>query len=139
MWRAAKNALPVKINLVKRYVLPEATCDHCQSQPEDVLHALWTCPCLTEVWESDNAWRFRRTESLADFQQLILHDSLASLAAKESDQSWRPNHSSRPDYYPSSTTIARLLSGAANEDNFSESQSPIYSNMDSSPRSFSEG
>ncbi|KAF3971158.1 hypothetical protein CMV_005209 [Castanea mollissima] len=68
-----------KINLVKQHVLSEATCDHCQSHPEDVLHALRLCPCLTEVWESDIVQRFRSTESLTDFQKLVLHVEEAGL------------------------------------------------------------
>nr|POE79140.1 hypothetical protein CFP56_60501 [Quercus suber] len=49
MWRAAKNAILVKTNLVKWQVLQEANCGNCQSHSEDVLHALWLCPCLTEL------------------------------------------------------------------------------------------
>ena len=55
MWRTTKNAIPVKTNLVKRKVLLEASCDHCHLHPEIVMHALWSCQCLTEVWESDQA------------------------------------------------------------------------------------
>ena len=79
MWRVAKNAILVKINLVKRHVLSKVTCDHYQSHLEDMLHALWLCPCLTKVWESDIVWRFRSTESLTDFQKLVLHVEEAGL------------------------------------------------------------
>lgn len=79
VWRAAKNAIPVKTNLVKRRVLLEETCDQCKMQPENVLHALWSCPCLNEVWESDLAWSFRSTRIFSDSQQLILHIMDASL------------------------------------------------------------
>ena len=61
MWRAAKNAIPVKTNLVKRQVLQEEICDQCKSHSEDVLHALWMCPCLTEAWKADTIWSFRNT------------------------------------------------------------------------------
>lgn len=53
LWRAVNNAIPVKTSLVKRQVLSEATCEQCKLQPESVLHALWSCPCLNEVWEFD--------------------------------------------------------------------------------------
>ena len=42
-------------------------------QPESILHALWSCPCLNEVWESDQVWSFKSTQSFSNFQQLILH------------------------------------------------------------------
>ena len=38
-----------------------------------MLHALWLCPCLTEVWEFYIVWSFRNTERWVDFQKLILH------------------------------------------------------------------
>ena len=38
-----------------------------------MLHALRLCPSLTEVWDSDIVWRFRSTESLTDFQKLVLY------------------------------------------------------------------
>ena len=53
MWRTAKNAIPVKTNLVKRKVLLEESCDYCHLHPKIVMHVLWSCQCLTEVWESD--------------------------------------------------------------------------------------
>ena len=79
MWRTAKNAIPMKTNLVKRKVLLEASCDHCHLHPETVMHALWSCQCLTKVWESDQAWNFRRVRSFTNFQQLILYITEAGL------------------------------------------------------------
>lgn len=79
MWRTTKNAIPVKTNLVKRKVLLEASCDHCHLHPEIVMHALWSCQCLTEVWESDQAWNFKCVRSFTDFQQLILYIAEAGL------------------------------------------------------------
>ena len=59
-------------------MLHEATCDHCQSHSEDMLHVLWLCPCLTEVWEFDIVWG-SETQCLIDFQKLILHVEEAGL------------------------------------------------------------
>ena len=36
LWRAVKNAIPVKTSLVQRKVLTEETCDQCKMQPENV-------------------------------------------------------------------------------------------------------
>ena len=79
LWRAAKNAIPVKTNLVKRLVLQEEICDHYKAHSEDVIHALWLCPCLNEVWETDTSWNFRNTTRWDDFQKLILHVDEAGL------------------------------------------------------------
>ena len=73
LWRAAKNAIPVKTSLVQRKVLTEETCDQCKMQPENVLHALWSCSCLDEVWMSDQVWSFRDTMTFSNFQHLIFH------------------------------------------------------------------
>nr|POE50544.1 hypothetical protein CFP56_00008 [Quercus suber] len=79
MWRVAKNAIPVKTNLVKLHMLQEANCDHCQSHSEDVLHVLWLCRCLTEVCEFGIGWSFRDTDRWVDLQKLILHVEEAGL------------------------------------------------------------
>lgn len=47
LWRSCKDALPVKANLVKRRILQSANCDHCNGEPEDVLHALWKCSAIS--------------------------------------------------------------------------------------------
>ena len=73
LWRAVKNAIPVKTSLVRRQVLTEATCEQCKLQPKSVVHALWSCPCLKEVWDSDHSWSFRSTRTFSDFEQLVLH------------------------------------------------------------------
>nr|POF20678.1 putative ribonuclease h protein [Quercus suber] len=51
VWQARTNSLPTKVNLVRRKILTEDVCTECQTQPEDVLHALWTCPKLTNMWK----------------------------------------------------------------------------------------
>nr|POF20538.1 putative ribonuclease h protein [Quercus suber] len=44
MWRAGSDSLPTKVNLTKRMLLIEATCNQCNEGPEDTFHALWMCP-----------------------------------------------------------------------------------------------
>lgn len=51
MWRAGSDFLPTKVNLTKRMLLTETTCTQCNQGPEDTLHALWTCPQLSLVWQ----------------------------------------------------------------------------------------
>lgn len=73
MWRACKNAILAKTNLVHRKVLIESICDHYRASPKTVLHALWECPKLSMVWESDNQWSFRGGSSFSSFHALVQH------------------------------------------------------------------
>ena len=49
-WLANLDALPTRVNLVKRKVLTDPTCQACVADQESTLHALWLCPKLKEVW-----------------------------------------------------------------------------------------
>ena len=71
VWRASKNSFPTKKNLVKRKVLNEDYCDHCQTQHEDTLHALYLCPKLEEIWLSIQAWNQRSLRQMMSFVHLM--------------------------------------------------------------------
>nr|POF22773.1 hypothetical protein CFP56_09750 [Quercus suber] len=60
-------------------VLQEDMCDHCKAYSEDVVHALWMCTCLNEVWDADTVWSFRNRAHWDDFQKLIQHMEEAGL------------------------------------------------------------
>nr|POE60401.1 putative ribonuclease h protein [Quercus suber] len=51
LWRAASDALPSLVNLMKRKVLSDASCQVCGLEQETALHALWGCPKLEMVWD----------------------------------------------------------------------------------------
>ena len=57
LWRACRNSLPTKQNLVLRTILQNSSCDRCSLQAENTLHSLWSCTGLNEVWEGDK-WNF---------------------------------------------------------------------------------
>ena len=57
-WRACRNSLPTKCNLVHRQVLTDHHYDRCSTSQEDILHALWSCPELDGVWDAAE-WNFR--------------------------------------------------------------------------------
>nr|POF27258.1 hypothetical protein CFP56_12599 [Quercus suber] len=71
IWRAIRNSIPVKTNLVKRKALVDDSCDHCHHDPEDVLHALWQCPLLDPVWSSNPSWDFRASSQFSSFMELV--------------------------------------------------------------------
>ena len=64
LWRACKEALPVKSNLVRRKVLSEDLCCHYNLKAEDGLHALWDCANLSAIWEADSLWLFCRSKKI---------------------------------------------------------------------------
>lgn len=48
VWRVGS---PTRVNLVRRKLLIDSICPQCKKGPEDTLHALWTCPLLSTVWQ----------------------------------------------------------------------------------------
>ncbi|KAL0011488.1 hypothetical protein SO802_006596 [Lithocarpus litseifolius] len=73
VWRACRNAIPTNLNLVRHCVIEDSTCSFCTQSPEYVLHSLWSCPSLTQVWEDDPQWAFGRTTRFQSFPQVLLH------------------------------------------------------------------
>ena len=67
LWRASREAIPVKKNLVARKVIAEDVCDHCHVATEDVHHALWDYQELSAMWEAESMWLFRRTKKFSNF------------------------------------------------------------------------
>ena len=55
IWRACHNALPTKCNLVRRSIVNSEVCELCNEGQEDVIHALWRCPVVENVW-SYHSW-----------------------------------------------------------------------------------
>ena len=49
-WRACTNSLPTMENLLKRKVVQSALCSNCKREPENVVHALWGCEKICQVW-----------------------------------------------------------------------------------------
>ena len=79
LWRAIRNSIPVKSNLMQRKVLTIDSCDHCLAEPEGILHALWNCPLLDPMWNFDPIWSFRSSSqflSFADLVQYLIKENL---------------------------------------------------------------
>ena len=50
IWRASRNAMPMKQALVKRTIITDPNCDRCRIATGSSLHALWSCLELDIVW-----------------------------------------------------------------------------------------
>ena len=71
VWRACRNSLPTKMNLVRRKIITDSTCDLCQTSQEDVQHALYLCPKLTELWQSVPLYYYSKLKQCANFLDLL--------------------------------------------------------------------
>ena len=71
VWKACSNALPVKLNLVKRKFLEEDVCQVCNKESETISHALWECEVLQEVWSTKFGWVDRGQARHGSFCDLV--------------------------------------------------------------------
>ena len=70
-WRAAREALPTRMNLFKRRIPIDPQCENCQKSPEDVLHAMWNCPLIKPAWDNET-WLLRiRDSQILDYADLF--------------------------------------------------------------------
>ena len=70
VWRATKNSLPTKTNLVQRKIITSSTCESCQQANEDVCHALFHCPKLSDLWNKVPLWNHDSLRQAATFIDL---------------------------------------------------------------------
>ena len=49
-WRACKDILPIRANLVKRNVLMDDQCEICKRYPKTTLHTIWGCGTAQDIW-----------------------------------------------------------------------------------------
>ena len=71
MWRARRNSLPTKENLVRQTIIDNLTYDRCKQASESAPHAMWSCRELDVVWEDDMQWQCRRNHIFVDFKELL--------------------------------------------------------------------
>ena len=70
LWRACREALLVKTNLVRRRVIEEDVCCHCNLKAEDGFHALWDCSELSAIRETNIMCLFYRSKKFSNFYEL---------------------------------------------------------------------
>ena len=56
-WRAYRDILPTKVNLVHRKVLRDSCCEECQREAESLGHIFWGCSRACDVWHSSKLFR----------------------------------------------------------------------------------
>lgn len=61
------------VNLRHWKIITNDICEHCQIEPEDVVHALWSCLLLSTMWNQDSEWSFRSTLHVVSFREVLEH------------------------------------------------------------------
>ena len=72
LWCAGSDSLPTRVNLAKRKILTNTLCPLCSQEPKDTVHALWSCPLLTEVWRSQFEALQVTSKSCRNFLDILL-------------------------------------------------------------------
>ena len=70
-WKACKDLLPTKTNLIRRKVITESYCDVCKLHQEDVVHALFHCPASQLVWRSRVQWNHSTLQACSSFTDIF--------------------------------------------------------------------
>ena len=70
-WRVCNDSLPTMANLYHRHISTIEICSACQAQPEDTLHALWSCTKLDLFWSSLSWFLHFANAHLPSFQDLL--------------------------------------------------------------------
>ena len=72
LWRVVRDALPTKINLLKRNVMADGVCELYRESNEDTLHALWLCDTVKTIWMSDQSFSFLHSKRFSSFTDALL-------------------------------------------------------------------
>uniref|UniRef100_A0A2N9FH09 Reverse transcriptase domain-containing protein n=1 Tax=Fagus sylvatica TaxID=28930 RepID=A0A2N9FH09_FAGSY len=59
-----------ELNLKKKHVIEDPTCELCGTLPEDILHALWVCPHAQAAWGEDTELKDIRNSNFQNFMEL---------------------------------------------------------------------
>ena len=70
LWRACREAIPIKANLKRRHITENDRCERCRNKEETVLYVLWTCSKLDSVW-TQTEWSSRQTSGVTSFKELL--------------------------------------------------------------------
>ncbi|KAI9195586.1 hypothetical protein LWI28_016342 [Acer negundo] len=80
MWKACKEWLPVRANLVRRNLNVERWCPFCFNKVEIVIHGLWKCPLLKRIRESFVNFRSLAVSKGMHFLDFIISCKINGLA-----------------------------------------------------------
>ena len=71
LWKSCTNSLPTKENLLKKTIVSENVCHLCSEHPEAVMHALWGCLKVRQVWQRSFGWLDNNRVAEGSFPDLV--------------------------------------------------------------------
>lgn len=71
LWRACTDSLPTMSNLFKKNIVPDCTCYLCMKESETILHTLWTCEKIRQVWLNEFHDLHNSGQSITLFVELV--------------------------------------------------------------------
>ena len=71
-WRACRDVIPTKVNLVRRKVLQDDQCEECHLEAENSNHLFWTCKRARELWECSKLNTAIYTQPVLLFQRYAM-------------------------------------------------------------------
>ena len=73
IWRAAKDSLPIKVNLKARHIPVDEVCEGCGDYLESTLHSMWLCDQARAIWMSGPEFQFLVQKGCRSFVELLEH------------------------------------------------------------------
>ncbi|XP_042992296.1 uncharacterized protein LOC122318762 [Carya illinoinensis] len=75
MWRAVKDLLATRSNLVMRRIIDNSKCPICKVDEETISHALWSYPAAADVWAESlkvtQKWKSEETDLLVFWEKMM--------------------------------------------------------------------
>lgn len=70
-WCACQEILPSRVNLARRKIITDNTCECCKRVPEIGIHLLWECGAAQDVWARSKVRLYKHTRGQANIIQLF--------------------------------------------------------------------
>ena len=70
-WRACRDVLPTKENLVRHKVLLNSYCDECNMEEETSAHLFWCCQRVCDIWHMSNLFWDSLVHHFGSFMDML--------------------------------------------------------------------
>lgn len=67
LWKCLNNILPTNVNLSKKKIIESNLCPICKREAESVVHVLWSCSAVTDVWGGETSLFRKWHRNFAEF------------------------------------------------------------------------